>query len=177
VIVGLSGYARVGKDTVGAFLVAEHGFRRVAFADELRSFLYDLNPLIPILNGGPNRVAPLVDALGWDLAKQRDEVRALLQRIGTECVRKRDPDFWIRTALRDVDDRDDIVITDVRFPNEARAVLDRCGVMLRIERPYYRPLNEHPSETALDDWSFDAVIANNGSLEDLGRAVERAVLP
>jgi hypothetical protein len=38
-------------------------------------------------------------------------------------------------------------------------------------------LNDHPSETALDDWSFDAVIANDGSLEDLGRAVERAVLP
>ncbi len=66
------------------------------------------------------------------------------------------------------------IITDVRFPNEAKAIKDRGGIMLRVNRQTETdrfPRNEHPSETALDDYKFDATIINNGTLEELEKSV------
>lgn len=75
------------------------------------------------------------------------------------------------------------IITDVRFPNEAQAIKDRGGVVIRVERdtPKVAALftrkdgstefitaKEHPSETALDNYKdFDYVIDNNGTIENL----------
>ena len=65
------------------------------------------------------------------------------------------------------------IITDVRFPNEAQAIKDRGGIVIRVNRldvdkfTTNFPQTLHPSETALDDYKFDHVIDNNGSLEEL----------
>lgn len=73
------------------------------------------------------------------------------------------------------------IITDMRFPNELKAVKDRDGISIRVNRPtiYATPkdnsefnnqeLNKfnHPSETALDNAEFDYVIENKGSLIEL----------
>lgn len=66
------------------------------------------------------------------------------------------------------------IITDTRFPNEAQAIKDRGGIIIRVNRTVVHPeLGEgkvtyiHPSETALDNWEFDYVIENNGTLEEL----------
>ena len=45
-IIGLSGYARSGKDAVAQVLVSEFGFKRVAFADPIRDLLYEMDPKI-----------------------------------------------------------------------------------------------------------------------------------
>mgnify|MGYP006283771541 FL=1 len=42
-IIGLTGYAQSGKDTVASLLVEHYGYERVAFADKIRSFLYEMN--------------------------------------------------------------------------------------------------------------------------------------
>ena len=47
-IIGLSGYAQSGKDTVAKVLIEEYGFTRIAFADKIREFLYDLNPQVKV---------------------------------------------------------------------------------------------------------------------------------
>ena len=63
------------------------------------------------------------------------------------------------------------IITDVRFPNEVEAIEDKGGTVIRIERTprsYGTEFEiEHSSETALDDYDFDYVINNNGSISDL----------
>jgi hypothetical protein len=61
------------------------------------------------------------------------------------------------------------IITDVRFPNEAQAIVDRGGIMIRINRTDKSRINaDHPSETALDNWDgFNYIIDNNGTIEDL----------
>jgi hypothetical protein len=67
------------------------------------------------------------------------------------------------------------IITDMRFPNEVEVVKQRGGIVIRIWRGKDEnlgmgvpPIHEHPSETALDDYQdWDAVIDNNGSIEDL----------
>ena len=70
------------------------------------------------------------------------------------------------------------IITDVRFPNEAQAIKDRGGIVIRVNRydengMPYKTLNNHPSETALDNYKFDEVIENNGSIEELIEKVKK----
>jgi hypothetical protein len=62
----------------------------------------------------------------------------------------------------------------VRFPNEA-GNQDRGGLLSALPARVY-PANDHPSETALDDWAFDVVIDNNGTIEELVTRVVNAAL-
>ena len=64
------------------------------------------------------------------------------------------------------------VITDVRFPNEAKAIKEKQGMIIRIDRPGCKPVNAHPSETSLDKWDFDYKIANVSDLFSLKATVE-----
>jgi hypothetical protein len=65
------------------------------------------------------------------------------------------------------------IITDTRFPNEAEAIKKADGIIIRVDRPGVKPINPHPSETGLDDWKFDYVINNDGSLKDLTKKVNK----
>jgi hypothetical protein len=60
-----------------------------------------------------------------------------------------------------------MAVSDCRYPNEAAAIRARGGLVLRVERPGVEPINAHRSEVALDGFDFDAVIDNDGSIEDL----------
>lgn len=194
-LIGLSGYAQTGKDTVGQLLVQEWDYQRVAFADSLREMLYALNPmvdavidtsLIDVPEWGLTTFAvqALVDEVGWERAKaapasegsEQWSVRAYLQRLGTEAGRDiLGDDIWVKTAHRKVQAAQfkgyDVVITDVRFPNEYAAVLKGGGQVWRITRPGITPATAHVSETALDDFHFDVTIDNSGSYDDLARKV------
>lgn len=174
-IIGLSGYARSGKDE-SAKALAELGYKRVAFADKLRDFLLALNPIVDWKDRKtPVRVRGVIDSYGWDGYKESPwgtEIRELLQRLGTECGRQIISDtVWIDAALNGVDG--DICVTDCRFPNEAQAIVDRGGIIVRVNRPGVGPANDHPSETALDDWPWDYVVENNGTIEELHQKVRR----
>jgi hypothetical protein len=63
------------------------------------------------------------------------------------------------------------LITDMRFPNELKAIKDKGGISIRVNRHNHpndiNPNTEHPSETALDNEEFDYVIDNNGTIEEL----------
>jgi len=67
------------------------------------------------------------------------------------------------------------VITDTRFPNEAQAIKDAGGILIRVVRPGNTPINTHSSETSLDNYPFDHVIINDGSLEDLVEKVREVL--
>jgi hypothetical protein len=101
-------------------------------------------------------------------------VREFLQKLGTDAVRYGlHPDTWVNALFADFDeDKDNWIITDCRFPNEARAVKERGGQVVRINRDLeqadYQTLEQrHPSETSLDDYTFDYIINNVGDLDDL----------
>lgn len=176
-IIGISGYARSGKDTAAAALVAA-GWEQRSFAAKLKAFLYAVNPLIPMPDGtGFLRLASLVDAIGWERAKdEHPEVRALLQRTGTEAGRRvLYEDVWVDAALRCLGDTP-VVLADCRFLNEADAIRERGGQIVRIDRPGVGPATDkdgkvHVSEVGLDGYDFDHLIVNNGTVEDLHRIV------
>lgn len=181
IVIGLSGYARAGKDTAAAALVERHGFTRTAFADALRDMLYALNPSIPIATDKEIDVpyhAPLqdlVDSFGWEGAKSEPHVRKLLQRLGTEAGRAvLGQDIWVDTLFRSPPAR--LVIPDVRFPNEAEAIKAHGGVVIRVDRPGCQPVNGHPSETALDDFNFDSVVHNSADIGHLEQSISSALV-
>ena len=116
--------------------------------------------------------------------------RKLLQLLGTEAGRQIiHPNIWVNALFADYEDNksdwlsginSNWIITDVRFPNEAQAIKDRGGILIRINRPQYLDnglvirKDEHLSETALDDYDgFDYVIENDtDSVQDLVNKVK-----
>ena len=174
-IIGLSGYAQSGKDTIANHLVEHYGFTRIAFADGIRDALYTLNPRLTDVPDLPGiSLASAVNGLGWDLLKRVSaQTRELLQRFGTEVARDMwDTNFWVNLALRRAVNLDKVVITDVRFPNELEAILKLRGSVWRVIKPEIGAVNRHSSETALDHYQFDKLILNNGSIDNLHETID-----
>lgn len=186
-VIGLLGFAQSGKDTAAGFL-AEFGFKRLAFADILRDSVYALNPIVPMpLEGAPDhwaRVQDIVDWKGWDVAKvEYPEIRALLQRMGTEVGRSLyGENFWVERVTNQirkafeptpgVHPRDKrFVITDVRFQNEADAIRELGGKVYKIQRPGTGAVNSHVSDAGQDSILVDAIIPNAGTLEHFREVV------
>ena len=179
-LIGLSGYARSGKDEAAKVLVEEYGFTRLAFADKLRDVLYALDPIVSVWQEwdsepGLVTVQTVVDRYGWNGYKETmygEEVRRLLQRLGTEAGRQTLWDsIWVDATLHDLDPNGNYVVTDARFPNEASAIRERGGYLWRINRDGVGPANQHASEISLDNEKFDYTIWNNGSLEEYHQQV------
>lgn len=189
-LIALSGYARAGKDTIADRLCDVHGWERLAFADLLRECAKALNPIVgrelvelPML--GTDKVEYLeadglctyqeaLERYGYDKSKSLyPEFRGILQRLGTDVGRRLlDDNIWVDATLAKCEEGKNYVFTDARFPNEATAITSRGGKVVRVERPGVGPANDHPSETSLDDWPFDAVYQNDGTLDDLNAWVD-----
>lgn len=170
-IIGLSGYAQAGKDTVAEILVEDYGYTRIGFADTIKKAAYILDPIIT-LDG--MRLAHAVDKYGWEGSKQVPEVRRILQVLGAEIGRDLiDPNLWVELTMHSVHQNDKIVISDVRFRNEAEEIKWKFGEIWRISRiDKDAPVNIHRSETDMDSWDFDQYISNNGTIEDLKAEVD-----
>lgn len=173
-IIGLSGYAQTGKDTVAEHLIKQYDYKRVAFADPIRKALYRLDPKIRVDELSGVSLANAVDHMGWEEVKRlSSDARDLLQRLGTEVGREMfGQDFWVNQAIKNYGKFDKIVLTDVRYPNELRAIKARDGIIIRIVKPGTGAVNGHESETALDNFSFDATIVNDGSIYELSQKID-----
>lgn len=98
--------------------------------------------------------------------------REFLQKLGTAVRNEVHPDFWTRALFIREKSNQNLIIPDVRFPNEAQIIKDHGGILIRIERPGAGAGN-HISEIALDDYrGWDIVIDNVGTLEDLYKQVQ-----
>lgn len=163
-IIGLSGYARSGKDTVAELLRLNYEFRRISFADPMREAILTLNPKIDSIT----HVSHMVEDYGWEIAKTNPEVRRLLQVFGTDVGRKMfGENVWIDMAFKHIQPGERLVVADVRFPNEAEAIKARGGKVIRVNRHNHSAVNSHKSEIAMDNYMFDHVIYNDGTLDDL----------
>ena len=176
---GLLGYGRVGKDSVGRFVVPR--FHTVAIADKPRAIALDLNP---VFYGRP--LSEWVAGAGWDAVKSDDQVRRYLQAL-TTTGRKHfgRKTFWLEEALEEanrVAAGADVCVTDVRLEEEVQMILRGParmwpGEIWVVTRPGVGPANEHETES-YHNWIHKyphTVISNDGTLEDLERTVERAL--
>lgn len=123
---------------------------------------------------------------------RRMTVREFLQSLGTEAIRYGlHPNAWVNALFVDYLDeynpvqgkiQSNWIITDVRFRNEAEAVQIREGVVIRVnkednENPFKNIKTRiHVSERQLDNWNFDYVIDNNGTIEELIEKVRKMLI-
>jgi hypothetical protein len=171
-LIGLTGYAQSGKDTVAEVLVRRFGFVRIAFADPIRDFCYEVNPIVGYVAGEPTYLKNVVDRDGWEAAKKSDNVRSTLQNVGVSARNHFGDDFWIREALKKVKDEARIVVTDVRFVNEADWIKQfEDSHIWRIKRPNVTAVNGHVSESQMDGYRVDQIFLNGGSIEDLEQLI------
>ena len=121
---------------------------------------------------------------GWD-GQKNEEGRTLLQKVGTEGVRKVKPDYWVDFIIDILtffyNEWDYVIIPDTRFPNEIEKMRDRfdCSCV-HVSRPgFENSLTEeqrnHPSETALDGYLFDHELTNDGTPEGMRREVDNLI--
>ncbi|MGO1048814.1 hypothetical protein [Crossiella sp. CA198] len=171
--IGLVGPARSGKDSVADYLCLRYGYSRLALADPVRTALLALDPIVPSLRGANVRVSRLVQEQGWEKAKQHNEVRRLLQRLGTEVVREIvDRDAWVKIAARQLTSSPGPwVITDLRFANEVFL----ADQVWRIQRDTALPANDHVSEHELAEVEVDRLLRNNGDLAQLEDQVHQVM--
>lgn len=119
----------------------------------------------------------------WD-GKKDVYGRSLLQRIGTDVVRKKYPTYWAEAVAKFIsateNDWDFVLIPDWRFINEYNVTkyYNKDSITVRVNRLnpdgtyYLNPLfteeqNSHSSECELDDYYFDYVVDNSSTLEEL----------
>lgn len=168
-LVGLCGPAGCGKDTV-ASLMAREGFFRYTLALAMKQGL-------EVMLDVPLSV--------WDdrVAKERvipwigKSPRQLAQTLGTEWGRNLvHTDLWVNRMLRSwdavrVSGCPRMVVTDVRFDNEALAIISAGGTVWRIEREGVPPVAAHSSESGVSTALTQGVIDNTGSLDQLRERV------
>lgn len=192
-IIGINGYAGSGKDTVGEFikyLQPEENW-------EIKKFAGKLKEVASILLGIPQTMFEDQQFKKKELPHMWSDhgipmtVRDFLQRLGTDALREGlHPNTWVNALMSDYTQTEydgydseganvykypNWIITDCRFPNEATAIKNAGGIIIRVNRPGIHAINSHPSEVALDHWVYDYVIDNDDSLSQLQKEVEKVL--
>jgi hypothetical protein len=182
-LIGISGLARAGKTTIATVLRDRRRYWIIALAEPLKQICHDLfdGKMSAEHLWGTGRDEP-IEALGGLTA------RKALQTLGTEWGRGCYPDVWIDLALTKIRRSgtitpvEKVAISDVRFLNEARAIRTAGGEVWRIRRAGAGLAGDaglHVSEQELTDtmapgaFLYDAIIDNDGTLEDLTKEVLR----
>lgn len=121
----------------------------------------------------------------WD-GKKDDPGRSLLQYVGTDIVRKKQPDFWTNFLIEMFklfpNEWDYVLIPDCRFPDEIVGFRESGFDIrhIRISRPNFdsgltEQQQNHTSETALDNYSYDYFVENDSTLKTLKREAKRII--
>lgn len=184
-LIGLTGLAGAGKDTVRQILENQHGFIGLGFADPIRNMLRTLlsdNGISEAWMDDRELKEHPIPTLG-------KSYRELAQTLGTEWGRVvLGHDFWLRIAAAYMLDVSGttfgplrFVIGDVRFQNEADWVRQRGGVIWHISRPGLSGVRDHISEQGAATIKPDRTLVNDGSIDDLavlvGGIIDRAAQP
>ena len=200
-IIGVCGFIGSGKDTIADYLVNFHGYRRESFANSLKDavsmvFGWDRT----MLEGRTKQAREWRERVDPWWAERLDmpnlTPRWILQYWGTEVCRKGfHDDIWIASLEHKLlNSRDNIVISDCRFPNEIKSIKQAGGMVIRVirgEEPEWynaavsvnrgpdgntnwaiskdklEKLKIHASETAWVGTKFDHVLTNDDSIDDL----------
>lgn len=186
-LIGLTGYAGAGKDSVCQVLQERRaGIARAAFADALKAevaaaYGVDLSVFndpatkeisTPVLAASRCIEPGFQRFLGAHMAALRKlKPRSVMQQWG-DYRRADDPEYWIRRLATTVEMArvlgwSTVIITDVRAANEAAWVRAQGGRLWRVTRPDVKPRSGHWSEHALRDAPADAVLANDEGLDML----------
>ena len=194
-IIGICGFIGSGKDTVADYLVNFHEFRRESFASTLKDAVAAVFGWDRTMLEGRTKEArewrEQVDPWWAErLAMPTLTPRWVLQYWGTEvCRRSFHDDIWIASLENKLRmSKDNVVISDCRFPNEIQSIRDAGGKIVWVQRGelpewYQTALDAnaghnyavqdlkmrkiHASETAWVGTDFDSILDNNYTIDNL----------
>ena len=205
-IIGICGFIGSGKDTIADYLVNFNGFRRESFANSLKdavSYVFGWDRMM--LEGRTKEAREWREQVDPWWAERLNmphlTPRWVLQYWGTEVCRSGfHDDMWIASLENKLrTSKDDIVISDCRFPNEIKSIKNSGGIVIRVVRgpePEWYAAAEsvnrgeelnitwalsktilqnagiHSSETAWVGTEFDAVLDNNGTIDELFQQIK-----
>jgi hypothetical protein len=204
-IIGFVGFIGSGKDTAADYLVNFHGYRRDSFANTLKDAVAAVFGWDRVLLEGRTKEArewrEQVDPWWAERLNMPNLTpRWVLQYWGTEVCRKSfHDDIWIASVENKLRrSKDNIVISDCRFPNEIASIKQAGGSIICVERgiqPHWYDIaiqankgvesaniwlmkeKIHASETAWVGTKFDYILDNNSTLDSLFNQVETVVQP
>lgn len=179
-LIGLCGAAGAGKNTVAARLRERWGFVELSFAAPLYRMVAEMTGLPTSALQDRALKERQIDWLG-------KSPRELLQMLGTEFGRGMiSEDIWVLRAMSEFDSIASggrfpgCVITDVRFDNEAKAIVARGGQVWRVVRPEGDCVSgsamRHRSEAGVSGELVSAVIDNDGTIASLHASIDAAWL-
>lgn len=175
-IIAICGHKFSGKSTVARLLHNATGYEVVSFADKLKDITcvlsgctreqledYDFKETQLV----PDYLRP------YCLNAEKPTFRAFLQHFGSEVMRGVNDSIWIDCTLSNCGK--DAIISDCRFPNEAKAVKARGGIVIKVVRPDVKASDSHQSETLIDEIEADYTLWNDTTLENLVLNVDSLV--
>jgi len=169
-VVGFCGFISAGKDTAADYLCNYHEFRRDSFANSLKDAVACVFGWDRILLEGRTKEArewrEQVDPWWSNRLGKSITPRWVLQFWGTEVCRQGfHDDIWIASLENKMrKTTDNIVISDVRFPNEIAAIHNVGGIVVRIKR------GNDP------DWYEDAMSYNQGPDNNINWSISQTNL-
>ena len=190
-IVGICGLIGSGKDTIADYLIKEHNFQKISFADKLKdsvATMFDWDR--ELLDGKTDKSRAWREEVDQYWTKETGETitpRLVLQLFGTECMRDGFYDgIWVSLTKKKIIENptQNFVIPDVRFPNEAKMLYEIKGQVWRVKRgpdPDWfseyqtlgvEPKEVHPSEWAWANTKFTHILDNTGTIDDLKNRVQ-----
>lgn len=170
-LIGLTGLAGSGKSVVADVLINEFGFNRVKFADPLKNMLRTLMRDMGYCEDDVERSVE-GDLKEAEIPEIGVTMRHLMVTLGTEWGRDAvRPDLWTRLWEARADSFTDVVVDDVRFPNEVALIRQRGGMIWRIER-HGLVSSGHVSERL--EVEPDVTLFNDTDLSALQRWARRA---
>ena len=185
-VIGICGLISSGKDTIADYLIKNHNFHKISFADKLKDsvsamFSWDRE----LLDGKTNESRAWreeVDAYWTSETGRTITPRLVLQEFGTECMRNGFYDgIWVSLTKKKIIENPhmNFVLPDTRFPNEAKMLYEIGGEVWRVKRgqdPAWfseyqelgvEPTDVHPSEWAWAQTKFKHIINNDGTIPEL----------
>lgn len=191
-LIAVSGWKTAGKDTVGHYLMSRYKYQPISFAYELKNMVAKLYPVhrfwlddqskkeMPLLNMPVIATDPFSKVIHEMLA---DELKSGYWTPRALCIlegsvkRSVYANYWVKKVLEHViqDEHHNYVITDMRYCNEADVtkLMIPSANILRVERAGLKITTLDPSERDLDNYRFDRVLRNDGTIEDLHKEVDK----
>jgi hypothetical protein len=167
-IIGICGLKSSGKSTLAGLLCDKKGFVRLAFAEPIRDMLHAF-----LLYQGASYVT-IDRILHGDLKEEASPYfngktyRHVIQTLGTEWGRQMiDENLWVSAWLKKADQYFHVVCDDVRFETEAKAIKERKGIIIRLDRKGTNVGDQHRSETEIQSIQHNYTIVNDRTIDDI----------
>lgn len=191
-LIGITGFKRSSKDTIAEYLIKNNSFQRYSFADPIKRGVMEMFGFTEAQMWGSTEDKENID-LRWGISPRR-----MLQLVGTELFQYditnhlSEGEFpigrevwvhrfklWYEDKIKELNQNTNtqfnVVIADVRFIHEAKAIREMGGEIWRVERPSIISNDFHASEKEQLSIEADVTIINDGTLKDLYNSVDNVL--